>query len=341
RDRDAGGPSGQSDARGALCDRDAGLRAGQPAPRGPGVEPRSGTLPGEGEQGAPDTRREIGAASPRSLRSAAGGTGEGSRCVFSVREPARAPAFEGGLLEDHRSLRPGGGGYDANYSPPGAALVRDAPARAGRRFALDPAHAGSQRHLDHSNLHARPEGTLETGLPRSPSASLRSLESRLAVCLTSLPATTDRQRNMSDYNFLMESRLSPEQVRVVGQVSRIALEQGLNVYLVGGAVRDLTAGQSMVCDLVFVVEGSPQKIHRHLDAGHASPRAKGGGSLGTDSNRPGVESLVLDKRLNSAEVYFATGVRAAIADSRNEMSSKPGRPPEVRPAMIVDDLKAR
>ena len=146
---------------------------------------------------------------------------------------------------------------------------------------------------------------------------------------------------MSDYNFLMESRLSPEQVKVVGQVSRIALEQGLNVYLVGGAVRDLTAGQSMVRDLDFVVEGSPQKILRHLDAGHASPRAKGGGSLGTDSNGPGVESLVLDKRLNSAEVYFATGVRAEIAESRNEIYSKPGRPPEVRPAMIFDDLKRR
>ena len=146
---------------------------------------------------------------------------------------------------------------------------------------------------------------------------------------------------MSDYNFLMESRLSPEQVKVVGQVSRIALEQGLNVYLVGGAVRDLTAGQSMVRDLDFVVEGSPQKILRHLDAGHASPRAKGGGSLGTDSNGPGVESLVLDKRLNSAEVHFATGVRAEIAESRNEIYSKPGRPPEVRPAMIFDDLKRR
>ena len=56
---------------------------------------------------------------------------------------------------------------------------------------------------------------------------------------------------MSDYNFLMESRLSPEQVRVVGQVSRIALEQGLNVYLVGGAVRDLTAGQSKTVSVTF------------------------------------------------------------------------------------------
>src|SRR5437773_9860078 len=86
---------------------------------------------------------------------------------------------------------------------------------------------------------------------------------------------------MSDYNFLMESRLSPEQVKVVGQVSRIALEQGLNVYLVGGAVRDRTAGLSMGRDLDVVVEGSPQKILRHLDAGHASPRANRRRALGT------------------------------------------------------------
>src|SRR5205823_7709089 len=98
----------------------------------------------------------------------------------------------------------------------------------------------------------------------------------------------------------------------------MALEQGLNVYLVGGAVRDLTAGQSMVCDLDFVVEGSPQKILRHLDSAHTASRAQRGGSLGGDSDGPRVESLVLDQRLNSAEVYFATGVRAEISASRNE-----------------------
>ena len=139
---------------------------------------------------------------------------------------------------------------------------------------------------------------------------------------------------MSDYNFLMESRLSPQQMQVVSKVSRISSAQSLNLYLVGGAVRDLTLGQQTVRDLDFVVEGNPQRVLRALEAASS-------GLVGAAEHGAEVEHLVLDRRLNAAEVRFSSGVRAEIAASRNEIHSKAGRPPEILPAMIFEDLKRR
>jgi len=147
---------------------------------------------------------------------------------------------------------------------------------------------------------------------------------------------------MSDYKFLMESRLSPEQYGVLSLMSQLAAEQGLNLYLVGGAVRDLTYGQQVVRDLDFAVEGNPQKILRHLGSGGSAQPAETGSRLSIGEPPPlAVEYQRYDARLNSADLRFTNGVRAELAMCREEVYAKPGQRPEVHPAMIFDDLKRR
>ncbi|MGA2985981.1 MAG: hypothetical protein ABSG32_19425 [Terriglobia bacterium] len=145
---------------------------------------------------------------------------------------------------------------------------------------------------------------------------------------------------MSDYNFLMESRLSPEQYAVLSLISRLAAEQGQNLYLVGGAVRDLTHGQQVVRDLDFIVEGQPQRILRAIPSADSLTSSRGARGLGGDS------PLALEyqnhfEHLNASELFFANGVRAELAMCREELYSRPGQRPEVRPAMVFEDLKRR
>lgn len=146
---------------------------------------------------------------------------------------------------------------------------------------------------------------------------------------------------MSDYNFLMETRLSPEQLQLVSHFSRIAAEQGLNLYLAGGAVRDLTYGQQVIRDLDFVVEGNPQRILRQIGSAPA-PTIPIAGPLppASELERLDISHLHWNSRLNAAELAFK-GVRAELAMCRNEIYSKPGRRPEIVPAMIFEDLKRR
>ena len=73
---------------------------------------------------------------------------------------------------------------------------------------------------------------------------------------------------MPDYIYLLESRLSPEQRAALERVQELARAQDLNVYLSGGAIRDLISGQP-IRELDFTVEGNPVRIVRELEKGGA------------------------------------------------------------------------
>ena len=142
---------------------------------------------------------------------------------------------------------------------------------------------------------------------------------------------------MPDYNFLMESRLQPSQSRVISQLGRLAARQGLNLYLVGGAVRDLTLGVEVPRSLDFVVEGNIQKILRALASQAERGLRRAGGE---DAFDLGVEALRIDSRHNLARAILE-GVKAEIAASRNEVYRAFGQPPAILPGSIFDDLRRR
>ena len=147
---------------------------------------------------------------------------------------------------------------------------------------------------------------------------------------------------MSDYNFLMESKLSPEQHGVLSLLSRAAFEQGLNLYLVGGAVRDLTYGQQVVRDLDFAVEGDPLKLLRRLESKDSLPVAGLTARPGAGSDRPvALDYQEFDSHAMALELRFSNGVQVELGQSREDIFSKPGQRPESRPATIFEDLRRR
>ncbi len=145
---------------------------------------------------------------------------------------------------------------------------------------------------------------------------------------------------MPDYNFLMDSRLRPAQSRVVSQMGRLAATQGLNLYLAGGAVRDLTLGLEPARGLEFVVEGNVQKLIKPLTTG-IKEKPRPAGAVAEEPIDLKVESIDVDAARNRADVVFEGGVPGEIAGARNEIYSSPGRPPAFAPGTIFDDLRRR
>lgn len=124
---------------------------------------------------------------------------------------------------------------------------------------------------------------------------------------------------MPDYMFLLESRLSPEQRAVLERVQELARQQDVNIYLTGGAVRDLISGQP-IRDLDFTVEGNPQKMVRELE--------KGGARVVTDN-----------ERLRHYEVIFAGDVDGSLSGARDDYYERPGAKVEYRFSSIMEDLR--
>jgi tRNA nucleotidyltransferase (CCA-adding enzyme) len=126
---------------------------------------------------------------------------------------------------------------------------------------------------------------------------------------------------MPDYMYLLESRLSPEQRAALERVQELSRSMEINVYLTGGAIRDLISGQP-IRDLDFTVEGNPVRIIRELE--------KGGAKVVWES-----------EKLRHFEVIFAGDADGSISAARDDVYEKPGAKPDYRFAGIMDDLRRR
>jgi tRNA nucleotidyltransferase/poly(A) polymerase len=126
---------------------------------------------------------------------------------------------------------------------------------------------------------------------------------------------------MADYIYTLETRLSPDQQKAVSAVVDAAKAAGMNVYLTGGAVRDIITGFT-IRDLDFTVQGNALKLQKDLERG---------GALVSDA----------DDDTRTLLLTFPGGVRAEIGMARSERYEKTGKPPVIAPATIIEDLRRR
>ena len=125
---------------------------------------------------------------------------------------------------------------------------------------------------------------------------------------------------MPDYIYLLKNRLSLHQRNALEQIRLAAREAGMTVFLVGGAVRDLTSG-SPVLDLDVTVQGNALKLKKTLE--------KAGGKLWGEHE----PSRTLFFR-------FPVGVTVEISSARREEYPKPGKP-VYQWDTILEDLRRR
>src|SRR5919205_918479 len=125
---------------------------------------------------------------------------------------------------------------------------------------------------------------------------------------------------MADYIYMLESRLTPDQMRATGVVQELAREQAMNLYVTGGTIRDVISGCA-IRDLDFTLQGNPLKLQKGLEKAGATVRGA-------------------DEDLKAISALFPGSIRAELHMARAERYDKPGRP-VITPATINEDLRRR
>lgn len=125
---------------------------------------------------------------------------------------------------------------------------------------------------------------------------------------------------MADNVYLLETRLSPAQQAALEAIRSVARQQGLTVFLVGGAVRDLMSG-SPVRDLDVVVQGNALGLRGQLE-------------------QAGAVFSGQSEAFQSLYVRFPNGVRVEVGSTLSATYPQPGRP-VYQAATILEDLRRR
>ena len=126
---------------------------------------------------------------------------------------------------------------------------------------------------------------------------------------------------MADYIYTMELRLSPDQLKGVSLVQDVTRAAGVNLYLTGGAIRDIISGFS-IRDLDFTIQGNPLKLQKELE-------------------KAGAKITAVDEDARTIFISLPGNARAEISMARTEVFEKTGKPPVVTPATIHEDLRRR
>src|SRR6516225_6140879 len=126
---------------------------------------------------------------------------------------------------------------------------------------------------------------------------------------------------MADYIYTMELRLTPDQLKGVGLVQDVARAAGMNLYLTGGAIRDIISAFT-IRDLDFTVQGNPLKLVK-------------------DFEKAGARITAVEEDIRTIFLALPGNARAEVSMARTERYEKTGKPPIVMPSTIHEDLRRR